>query len=61
MKRCPSCGKEFNLWQRAVGEAKDHISRCVRPEKKKDLAYIAAMCRGCPAGCHEKVDYSGKE
>lgn len=57
MKTCPRCGKKFNLLQRAVGEAKEHIRTCRVPEKKKDLGHIAGVCRGCPAGCFEKVDY----
>ncbi len=61
MKHCPRCGKKFNLLQRAVGEAKEHVSRCTSPEEKKDLAYIAGFCRGCPAGCFEKVEYEEKK
>ncbi|MBI5101671.1 MAG: hypothetical protein HZB33_07560 [Nitrospirae bacterium] len=60
MKECPRCGKKFNLWQRAVGEAKEHLEHCSAPEKKKDLTYLSGMCRGCPAGCYEKGDFGEK-
>jgi hypothetical protein len=61
MKTCPRCGKKFNLLQRAVGEAKEHIRNCTSPEEKRDFSYLAGVCRGCPAGCLEKVDYGKKE
>ncbi len=57
MKQCPRCGKRFNILQRAVGEAREHLNHCTAPEEKKDLAYIAGVCRGCPAGCFDRVDY----
>ncbi len=57
MKQCPRCGKKFNFLQRAVGEDKEHVSRCTTPEERKDLSYIAEFCRGCPAGCFEKIEY----
>lgn len=58
---CPRCGKKFNFWQRVVGEAKEHLRCCAADEKKTDLAYLAGICRGCPAGCLEKGEYGGKE
>ena len=61
MKQCPRCGKKFNILQRAIGDAREHIGRCTSPEEKKDLSYIAGVCRGCPAGCFEKVEYKEKE
>lgn len=61
MKQCPRCGKKFNILERATGEAKEHLKHCAVPEEKKDLAYLAAMCRGCPARCFEKVEYGDKE
>lgn len=61
MKECPRCGERFNLWQRAVGEAKEHLRLCTAPEEKKDLAYLAGICRGCPAGCLEKGEPQVKE
>lgn len=61
MKKCPRCGKKFNILQRATGEAEDHLLRCTHPEEKKDLAYLAATCRGCPARCYERMEYDGKE
>jgi len=61
MKECPKCGRKFNWWERMVGESKTHINNCSIPEKKRDGSYLAAMCRGCPAGCYDKVEYSEKE
>lgn len=61
MKNCPCCGKKFNLWQRAVGEAKEHIQHCTSQEKTKDLTYIASQCRGCPAGCYDKEEHADKK
>lgn len=58
MKECPRCGKKFNIWQRMVGEAKEHLRTCTSPEGKKDLAYLASVCRGCPAGCLEKDEHA---
>ncbi len=59
MKVCPRCGRTFNLLERAVGEAKEHVLTCRVPEKKKDLAYLASSCRGCPAGCLDRAEERG--
>ncbi len=56
MKECPRCGRQFNLLERAVGEDREHLSRCEAEEQKKDLSGMAAHCRGCPAGCFEDLD-----
>ena len=61
MKTCPRCGKEFNFLQRAVGEDKEHLRTCAGTEEKKDLSGLAAHCRGCPAGCFEKIERFEKE
>jgi len=60
MKECLRCGKKFNLLQRAVGEAKDHMRHCTAPEKKKNFNHLAGVCRGCPAGCYERIEYEDK-
>ncbi len=60
MKECPRCGKKFNILQRAIGEAKEHIRTCTSPETKKDLSYLAGTCRGCPAGCYDKGEFKEK-
>jgi len=60
-QECPRCGKKFNFWQRAIGEANEHLSCCAGPGKKRDLAYLAGICRGCPAGCLEKGEYADKK
>jgi len=61
MKKCPRCGKTFNLLQRVTGEAKEHVLSCTVPEKKKDLSYLAGTCRGCPANCFEKGEFPHEE
>jgi len=61
LKACPRCGKEFNFLQRAVGEYKEHLRTCTAAEEKKDLSGLAAHCRGCPAGCFEKIGHLEKE
>lgn len=61
MKTCPRCGIKFNLWQRAVGEDKEHLRQCTSEEMKKDLSGLAAHCRGCPAGCFEQIERPEKE
>jgi hypothetical protein len=61
LKTCPRCGKKFNLFQRAVGEDREHLRHCVGEEKKKDLSGLAAHCRGCPAGCFENMERFERE
>jgi hypothetical protein len=61
MTQCPDCGKRFNLWQRLVGEYKEHVRDCDarRPISGHDN-FMVANCRGCPAGCFEKADFDRK-
>lgn len=60
MKECPKCGKRFNWWQRAIGENKEHVRNCCCSGKKDELT-LAAVCRGCPAGCFEGAFEPGKK
>jgi hypothetical protein len=61
MKTCPKCGKKFNIWQRAIGEHKEHVRYCCHSGKMSDKHTLAATCRGCPAGCFEDLyDENGK-
>jgi hypothetical protein len=54
MKKCPNCGENFNLWQRLIGEDKEHSRRC--HQKSRDYGEaMATGCRGCPAGCFENA------
>ena len=62
MRKCPNCGQEFNFWRCAIGEFKEHRLSCDKQaEKKRDVAHLAGMCRGCPADCFRNFDHSGKE
>lgn len=57
---CPYCKEKFNWWQRAIGEAKQHMDRCARDHTRKSDISRATGCRGCPAGCFENADaFSG--
>ncbi len=56
MKTCPRCGRKFNWWQRMVGEAKEHYRVCTESLNKHSERSISATCRGCPAGCYERMD-----
>lgn len=53
---CPYCGAKFNWWQRAIGEAGQHINQCAKTHTSKSDISRATGCRGCPAGCFENSD-----
>jgi len=60
VKNCPYCGKHFNIWQRAIGEAKQHVRACPEHHKPANDIARAMNCSGCPAGCYERANFSGE-
>lgn len=62
MKSCPHCDKTFNWWQRAIGEDKAHLKECAEKHRENaDISQVMSTCRGCPAGCYDRVDFEKQD